>query len=185
MQSGSAKVSVDVTNTGAREGDEVPQLYIHQRVASVTQPVMQLKGFERIALKPGEKRTVSFTITSETLSILNIDMHRVVEPGVFDVMVGPSSDKTSSVKLTVTGIGGETGKPVATAPVPVGSETNMVSNFDEGKVKAAYGIWIPASDTMNGGKSNSKLDVVESGAANTKGALQVTGEVVLGGPFLF
>jgi beta-glucosidase len=185
MQAATAKVSVDVTNTGTREGDEVPQLYIHQRVSSVTQPVMQLKGFERITLKPGEKRTVSFTIAAETLSILNIDMHRVVEPGIFDVMVGPSSDKTSSVKLTVTGIGGETGKPAATAPVPVGSETNMVSNFDEGKVKAAYGMWIPASDTMNGGKSTSKLDVAEPGAANTKGALQVTGEVVPGGPFLF
>ena len=51
-------MSVDVTNTGTREGDEVPQLYVHQRIASVTQPVMQLKGFERITLKAGEKRTV-------------------------------------------------------------------------------------------------------------------------------
>jgi hypothetical protein len=67
----------------------------------------------------------------------------------------------------------------------VGSETNIVSNFDEGKVKAAYGMWIPASDTMNGGKSTSKLDVVEPGAANTKGAMQVTGELVAGGPFIF
>ena len=75
---------MDITNTGRREGDEVPQFYIHQRVASVTQPVMQLKGFERITLKPGEKRTVEFTVTPEMLSILNIDMHRVVEPGVFD-----------------------------------------------------------------------------------------------------
>ena len=163
----------------------MPQLYIHQRVASVTQPVMQLKGFERITLKPGEKRTVTFTITPEMLSIVNIEMHRVVEPGIFDLMVGPSSDKTSTVKLTVTGIGGETGKPTPMAPVPGGSETNMVSNFDEGKVKAAYGMWIPASDTMNGGKSTSKLDVVETGAANTKGALQVTGELVSGGPFIF
>ncbi len=185
MEAGTAKVSVDITNTGTREGDEVPQFYIHQRVASVTQPVMQLKGFERITLKPGEKRTVTFTVTPETLSILNIDMHRVVEPGVFDMMVGPSSDKTSTVKLTVTGVGGETGKPAATAPVPAGSEANMLSNFDDGKVKAAYGMWIPASDTMNGGKSNSKLDVIEPGAANTKGALQITGEVVAGGPFLF
>lgn len=185
MQSGTAKVSVDVTNTGTREGDEIPEFYIHQRVASVTQPVMELKGFERIMLKPGEKRTVTFTVTPETLSILNIDMHRVVEPGVFDMMVGPSSDKTNTVKLTVTGANGETGKPVATAQAPAGSEINMVSNFDEGKVKAAYGMWIPASDTMNGGKSNSKLDVVEPGAANTKGSLQVSGEVVAGGPFLF
>jgi beta-glucosidase len=185
MQAGTAKVSVDVTNTGAREGDEVPQFYIHQRVASVTQPVMQLKGFERVTLKPGEKRTVTFNVTPETLSILNIDMRRMVEPGVFDMMVGPSSDKTSTVKLTVKGANGETGKPVAAAPVPAGSETNMVSNFDEGKVKAAYGMWIAANDTMNGGKSTSKLEMVAPGAANTKGALQVTGEVVSGSPFLF
>ena len=185
LPEGTAKVSVDVTNTGTREGDEVPQFYIHQRVASVTQPVMQLKGFERITLKPGEKRTVTFTITPETLSILNIDMHRVVEPGVFDVMVGPSSDNTSRVKLTVSGENGESGRAAPSAPVPAGSETNLVSNFDEGKVKAAYGMWIPASDSMNGGKSNSKLDVVEPGAANSKGAMQVTGELVSGGPFIF
>ena len=101
LQGGTAKVSVDVTNTGAREGDEVPQLYVHPRVSSVTQPVMQLKGFERITLKPGEKKTVEFSITPEMLSILNVDMHRVVEPGVFELMVGPSSENTSTVKLTV------------------------------------------------------------------------------------
>jgi beta-glucosidase len=181
---GTAKVSVDVTNTGTREGDEVPQFYIHQRVASVTQPVMQLKGFERITLKPGEKRTVTFNITPETLSILNIDMHRVVEPGVFDVMVGPSSDQTSKIRLTVLGSNGDAGKTAA-APVPPGSETNMVSNFDDGKTAAAYGMWIPASDSMNGGKSSSKLDAVQPGAANTKGAMQVTGELVSGGQLSF
>jgi hypothetical protein len=185
MQAGTAKVSVDVTNTGTREGDEVPQFYIHQRVASVTQPVMQLKGFERITLKPGEKRTVTFNVTPEILSILNIDMHRVVEPGVFDMMVGSSSDKTTSVKLTVTGTGGETGRAVAMAPVPAGSENSMVSNFDGGKVEAAYGMWIAANDTMNGGKSNSKLDVVEPGAAGTKSAMQVSGELIPGGQFIF
>lgn len=185
MPAGAAKVSVDITNTGAREGDEVPQFYIHQRVASVTQPVMQLKGFERVTLKPGEKRTVTFAVTPEMLSILNVDMHRVVEPGVFDLMVGPSSNKTTTVKLTVVGANGDTGKPAATAKVPAGSESNMVSSFDEGKVAATYGMWVPASDTMNGGKSSSKLDVVAPGAANTKGALQVTGEVVPGGQFIF
>ena len=81
LPGGTAKVSVDVTNSGGREGDEVPQLYIHPKVSSVTQPVMRLAGFERIALKPGEKKTVEFTMTPEMLSILNIDMHRVVEPG--------------------------------------------------------------------------------------------------------
>ncbi len=185
LQSGTAKVSVDITNTGTRDGDEVPQLYIHQRVASVTQPVMQLKGFERITLKAGEKQTVTFNVTPEMLSILNIDMRRVVEPGVFDLMVGPSSDKTSTVKLTVTGINGDTGKPVATAPVPGGSDANLVSNFENGKISAAYGMWVPANDSMNGGKSKSNLNVVEGGAAGTNHAMQVTGELVPGAPFIF
>jgi beta-glucosidase len=184
-QEGTAKVTVDVSNTGTREGDEVAELYIHQRVASVTQPVMQLKGFERVTLKPGEKRAVSFTVTPEMLSIWNIDMHQAVEPGVFDVMVGASSDKTSTAKLTVTGINGETGKPVATAPVPAGSGTNLVSNFDGGKTSAAYGMWLAANDTMSGGKSNSKLEVIEPGAAGSKGAMQVSGEVIPGGQFIF
>jgi beta-glucosidase len=99
---GTAKVSVDVTNTGTREGDEVPQLYLHQEVASVTQPVMQLKGFQRITLKPGERRTVEFTVTPQMLAIFNLDMKRVVEPGVFDLMVGSSSVDTKTVNLTVT-----------------------------------------------------------------------------------
>ncbi len=140
ISGGTAKVSVDVSNTGSREGDEVPQLYIHQRVASITQPVMQLKGFQRITLKPGEKKTVEFKITPDMLSMLNVDMHRVVEPGVFDVMVGPSSDQTSIAALTVIGTHGETGKPPMPPP-PAGSETGMVSTFDEGKVSANYGSW--------------------------------------------
>ena len=185
MQGGTATVSVDVVNFGTREGDEVPQLYIHQRIASVTQPVMQLKGFERITLKPGEKRTVTFTVTSEMLSILNVDMHRVVEPGVFDLMVGPSSDKTTTVKLTVAGSHGESGKPEAVAKAPAGSESEMVSNFDDLKVAASYGSWMAAGDTMSGGKSTSSIEVVQPGAANTKGALQVTGEVIPGAQFLF
>ena len=185
LQGGTAKVSVDVTNTGSREGDEVPQLYIHQRVASVTQPVMQLRAFERVTLKPGERRTVEFTVTPEMLSILDADLHRVVEPGEFELLVGPSSDKTQTVKLTVAGMHGETGKPVATAPTPTGSESNMVSNFDDGKIAATYGSWIGASDAMNGGKSTSAINVVQPGAASTEGAMQVTGEVMPGGPFPF
>jgi beta-glucosidase len=102
---------VDVTNTGAHQGDEVAQLYVHPRVSSVSQPVMQLKGFERITLKPGEKKTIEFKITPDMLSILNIDMHRMVEPGGFDLMIGPSSDNTSTVKLTVAGAQGETAGP--------------------------------------------------------------------------
>ena len=186
LTGGTAKLSVDIANTGQREGDEVAQLYLHQKIASVTQPVMQLKGFERITLKPGAKKTVEFAITPEMLSILNIDMHRVVEPGVFELMVGPSSDKTSTVRLTVAGTRGETGRP-ALPPPPAGSESGMVSNFDDLKVAANYGSWMAAGDSMNGGKSTSTMEVVQPGADNTKGALQVTGEVVGGQkqPFSF
>ena len=98
---GTAKVKVDVTNTGAREGDEVAELYVHPKVSSVTQPVMRLAGFERLTLKPGEKKTLEFTVTPDSLSILNVDMNRVVEPGVYELMVGPSSDKTTATTLTV------------------------------------------------------------------------------------
>jgi len=106
---GTAKVTVDVTNAGNREGDEVAQLYIHQRLASLTRPVMQLQAFRRITLKPGEKRTVEFTVTPAMLSMLDLDMRRVVEPGIFDLMVGPSSDQTTSVPLVVAGVHGENG----------------------------------------------------------------------------
>jgi len=98
---GETTVSVDVTNTGSREGDEVAELYIHQRVASVTRPVMELRGFQRLGLKPGEMKTVEFKLAPRHLQMLNQDMHWVVEPGVFDIMVGPSSDQTSSVPLQV------------------------------------------------------------------------------------
>ncbi len=68
---GTAKVTVEVTNSGAREGDEVAQLYIHQKVSSVTRPVLELRGFERIHLRPGEKTTVQFVITPDKLGVLN------------------------------------------------------------------------------------------------------------------
>jgi beta-glucosidase len=123
VSGGTAKVRVDIANIGSRAGDEVPQLYVHQRVASVTRPVMQLKGFQRVTLKPGEKKTIEFSITPDMLSMLNVDMHRVVEPGVFDLMVGPSSDQTSSVALTVVGPHGESGKPLPPPPT-AGSESD-------------------------------------------------------------
>ena len=179
---GTAKASVDITNTGARDGDEVPQLYIHQKIASVTRPVMQLKGFQRVALKPGETKTVEFTITPEMLSMLNVDMHRVVEPGIFEVMVGPSSDQTSKVTLAVVGASGETGMPAPPA-APAGSESGIVSTFDDGKVSANYGSWTSASDSMQGGKSTVSIQVVEGGANNSKGALRVIGEIIAGAPF--
>ena len=96
------KVTVKVTNTGNREGDEVPQLYIHQRVSSVTRPVLELRGFQRVHLKPGESTTVSFTLTPESLALWNEEMKRVVEPGIFDILVGTSSAKTQATQLRVT-----------------------------------------------------------------------------------
>ncbi|MGC1644430.1 MAG: fibronectin type III-like domain-contianing protein, partial [Candidatus Sulfotelmatobacter sp.] len=98
---GSAKVSVDVTNTGERTGDEVAQLYIHQRVASVTRPVKELRGFKRVSLEPGQKVTVDFMLTPEDLSLIDINMNHVVEPGMFDLMVGANSADTTSIPFEV------------------------------------------------------------------------------------
>lgn len=85
-------VSFDVQNVGDRDGEEVAQLYLHDQVASVSQPMLQLRHFARIAIKKGATRRVSFTVTPEDLSIVNREMQTVVEPGDFDVMVGGSSD---------------------------------------------------------------------------------------------
>ena len=174
---GTAKVSVDVTNTGSREGDEVPQMYIHEKVAPVTRPVKLLKGFERIRLKPGEKKTVTFTITPRTLSMLDTDMHWVVEPGQFEIMVGPDSVYTSTTLLNVVGPGGETGQSTPPPPPP-GSESGLVSNFDDLRISATYGNWMTTSDEQMGGKSTVTMKAVPGGANNTPAALQVTGNVV-------
>ena len=91
-------VTVDVTNTGKRRGDEVVQMYIRDEVSSVTRPVKELKGFERISLDPGETRKVTFQITPEKLQFYNREMKRVVEPGKFQIMVGGSSvDLTTQI----------------------------------------------------------------------------------------
>jgi beta-xylosidase len=97
-----ATVTVDVTNTGSREGDEVAELYIHQRLSTVTQPVMALRGFKRVSLQPGQKTTVQFKLTPDSLSIYDENMKWVVQPGTFDVMVGPSSADTHTAELEVT-----------------------------------------------------------------------------------
>ena len=89
---GSAEVSTTVTNSGKVAGDEIVQLYIHQKVASVTRPVRELKGFQRISLAPGESKVVRFSITPEMLALYDEDLKRVVEPGEFEIIVGPSSD---------------------------------------------------------------------------------------------
>lgn len=89
---GSATVSVVVTNTGTRQGEEVVQLYVRDVVASVTRPKRMLKGFEKISLRPGESREVRFTLTAEDLSFHRADMTWGTEPGEFRVWIGGSSD---------------------------------------------------------------------------------------------
>lgn len=97
----SVTVAVDVTNTGKRPGDEVVQLYIRDDVSSVTRPVKELKGFARVTLAPGEKKTVKFNVTPAELQFYGMDMKRVVEPGSFTLMTGPSSVDLKTTTLTV------------------------------------------------------------------------------------
>jgi beta-glucosidase len=89
---GEIQVSVDITNTGNRKGDEVVQLYVKDLVSSVTVYETQLRGFERISLNPGETKTVSFNLKPQDLELLDKDMHWTVEPGKFEVFVGSSSE---------------------------------------------------------------------------------------------
>ena len=97
------RVSVDVTNAGARAGDDVVQLYLRDDVASVERPVRELKGFRRVTLQPGETRTVVFVLHPVDLSLNGLDMRRIVEPGTFTLWAGGSADATLSQKYQVTG----------------------------------------------------------------------------------
>ena len=87
-----AKVSVTVTNTGSRDGDEVVQLYITDRVASTSRPRKQLRGFQRLNIPKGESRTVTFELGPEAFQVIGPDMKPAVEPGDFTIAVGASSE---------------------------------------------------------------------------------------------
>lgn len=95
-------VSIDVTNTGNRTGDEVIQLYIRDDVASITRPVRLLKDFKRITLQPGEEQRVSFTLTSKLFEFTGLDYRPTIEAGTFTIMVGTSSEEYDTVTLTLT-----------------------------------------------------------------------------------
>ena len=97
------EVSVDVSNSGTRPGDEVVQLYVRDDAASVTRPVRELKGFQRVTLAPGERRTVKFTLRAEQLAFYGPDMRRIVEPGTFTLWAGGSSAATLERQVRVTG----------------------------------------------------------------------------------
>jgi beta-glucosidase len=99
---GSTRVMADVTNTGKREGAEVVQMYVRDIVSSVTRPVKELKGFRKVTLRPGEKKTLSFDITPDLLAFYDVNMKYVVEPGEFFIMVGNSSRDQDLKKVTLT-----------------------------------------------------------------------------------
>ena len=98
---GSVTVSVDVTNTGGRDADEVVQLYIRDLVARISRPVKELKGFSRVRIKAGETRTVEFAITPDMLKYYDSELRYGLDPGEFTVMTGPDSRRVKSCKLTV------------------------------------------------------------------------------------
>ena len=95
------RISVTLANIGDMAGDEVVQLYLRDCVSSVTRPVKELKGFQRVSLQPGESRRVEFILKPDALSLLNAQMQRVIEPGAFEVMVGSSSAGGISAGFTV------------------------------------------------------------------------------------
>ena len=101
-RNGMTKVLVDVTNTGKRAGTEVVQLYLRDLVSSVTRPVKELKGFQKISLPPGETKTVALEITPDSLAFYDVAMKYVVEPGEFEIMVGSSSRDVDLQKVILT-----------------------------------------------------------------------------------
>jgi beta-glucosidase len=101
-RNGNVTVSVLVKNTSARPGDETVQIYVRDKISSVTRSVMDLKAFKRVTLAAGATQNVSFTLTPESFQMWNDKMQRVVEPGEFDIMAGPNSVELKTVTLTVT-----------------------------------------------------------------------------------
>jgi beta-glucosidase len=90
-RNGSVRVEVDLRNSGERAGEEVVQLYLRGRISRVTRPVLELKAFRRVPLKPGQSRTVVFELEAEQLASYDVDMVKGVQPGKYRVFVGPSS----------------------------------------------------------------------------------------------
>ncbi len=99
---GMVRMTAEVENTGKRAGDEVVQLYIRDVAASISRPVKELKGFQRVSLQPGEKRNVEFVVGPEQLGFYNHELKFVVEPGQFRVMVGSSSEDVIEKSFEVT-----------------------------------------------------------------------------------
>lgn len=134
----SVDVSFTVKNTGDVKGDEVVQLYVHDRISSVTVYERQLRGFERVSLEPGETKTVTMTLNPDDLSLLDLNMDRVVEPGEFDILVAASSvDIRLADVLTVlkegetVKSGVESNEPKPLLPVTIGVNEDVTLPVDD------------------------------------------------------
>lgn len=145
-------VSFDVTNTGSRRGDEVVQLYVHDCLSSITVYEKLLKGFERVALEPGETKRVTMRLTPKDLSLLDANMHRVVEPGEFEIMIGASStDIRLSDKVVVMDPTGQSDVPAMTVsvefPVTLGRGEDLTLPVREDRDIGELGIrWGKGTD---------------------------------------
>lgn len=160
LPTGSVKVSIEVENSGKADGDEVVQLYVSDVAASVTRPIKELKGFKRISLKAGEKRTVEFTLTRKELEFLGRDLKPVIEPGEFIVYVGTSSDDNLQTTLEV--VDKLSAKPVATvdpnepvdpaplSPVPTAPISKEDDAFLEDLQKKTFQYFWDHSDPKTG-----------------------------------
>ena len=176
----SVEVSFDVANTGSRAGDEVVQLYVHDRVSSITVYEKVLRGFERVPLAPGEKKTLHFTITPKDLSLLDADFKRVVEPGDFDIMIGASStDIRLQKKLRV--LGGDSGEAYpddasarkAYFPIALSTSEDVTIPLPEGKaidnLTVAWGNGTDCSFEILWTKGGGQFLPVYKGEASAEG----------------
>ncbi len=160
LPAGSVRVSVDLENTGKLEGDEVVQLYIQDVAATVTRPVKELKGFQRITLKPGQKQRIEFTVAAKDLAFLDRNLKPVVESGEFVVYVGPSSDAGLQTTFeVVTSISARSARPVVQnepveappkVPVPTAAVSGEDDAFLEDLQKRTFQFFWEHSDPKTG-----------------------------------
>ncbi|MDQ3632989.1 MAG: glycoside hydrolase family 3 C-terminal domain-containing protein [Acidobacteriota bacterium] len=156
-RSENVKVTIDIENTGKVKGDEVVQLYIHDIAATVTRPVRELRGFERITLQPKEKRSVEFTLTPKDLEFLDRDLKPVLEPGEFQVIVGTSSDNGMQSVFEVLDSNNSTSKiadenvePAPTVPRPTAEISKNDNAFLEDMSKRSFVFFWENSNPRNG-----------------------------------
>lgn len=160
LPTGSVKIKVDITNTGKRAGEEVVQLYIRDVAASVTRPVRELKGFQKVSLRAGEKRTLEFTLSPDDLKFLDRDLKWIVEPGEFQVFVGTSSDNglqsgfevvtRISTKPVAQKLENETADPAPVAPIPTAQISKDDDAFLEDLEKKTFDFFWENSNPKNG-----------------------------------